>query len=397
MTLKRQVAAWGNLNHTYASRGYRSIPDTGNIQETVRQKLAFKDSVTITIHKAADQKLAFKPAATPRIGRRILRSVTQKLAIKDDHDEQFRRARSVEQKVGVKDAVTKKTYESVTQKVAFKPRAAMVLLGFVVKVTQKLRFKTDTEERFTRKISADQKLAFKSTVTRTAHVTEEQKLAIKTTATMRSLLVIAVQQKLRFKDGYATIFHRAISVSQGLRFKTTAVKHTFEKVTQKVSWHEVGADKVRIRYRDVEQKLAFKDSYITKLTIMAVQGLRIDDRGFIKLFRDVTDGLAIKPDAGKVSRLFRTAPQTLGIKGTAKTISSLYRTVQQKVGFNHEVHLAQKFANITKSAYHIFRFRDRKVRQNRAPVDPFSYKGTSTRKAISRIFREIDRTTRYRT
>ena len=137
MTLQRAILSRGLSNGTSPSRGYRAILD--GLAVAVQQKVAFKDSVTITIHKAVDQKLGIKPTATDKIDAVIRRTVTQKLGIKPKA-RPTRFPKVVTQKLGIKPKATVSTGTSISvdQKVAIKPDGTKSL-RLAREVSQKLR------------------------------------------------------------------------------------------------------------------------------------------------------------------------------------------------------------------------------------------------------------------
>ena len=109
------------------------------------------------------------------------------------------------------------------------------------------------------------------------------------------------------------------------------------------------------------------------------QTLGISTTATVRIIRSTkvsaTQTLGIKGEAKKAGTLNIPAKDTLGIKGEAKADHSTSRSVIQNLGINSEIHLTRKFANIVKSVYHVFRFKD----------------------ATKHRFKEIGKTTRYRT
>ena len=157
MTLQRAILSRGLSNGTSPSRGYRAILD--GLAVAVQQKVAFKDSVTITIHKAVDQKLGIKPTATDKIDSVIRRTVTQKLGIKP-------KARPT------------RFPKVVTQVLRIKPRAT---IGTTISVDQKVGIKPHGTALNKVKKDVEQKLSIKAipSVVRTIHRNVKQTLGMK--------------------------------------------------------------------------------------------------------------------------------------------------------------------------------------------------------------------------
>ena len=107
--LRRQIAAWGNLNRTYASRGYRLTSET--IRMPARQKLALKPEADIDIIRAAPGEI--------------------KLGVDPDADSALILAEAVQDRLGLRTPEPDVSYtlfaEPVTQKVGVKPKTVKTL------------------------------------------------------------------------------------------------------------------------------------------------------------------------------------------------------------------------------------------------------------------------------
>ena len=403
MTLKRQVAAWGNLNHTYASRGYRSIPTTGAITRSVDQTLGIRESATITIRRSAQQTLGIRSEAHSEVSRTSRKSVLQRLGIKTETAESYKPKRSANERLGIRTFASKTTSEKVTQRLGIRPVGKIGEIGFVIQAVQRLGISTDTETGFERIISVLQRFGIRSQTAKTRGVKVVQTLGIKS---IRERIVLSLKrsaaQRLGVKSDTDKTFDRKVSVDQTVGVMAKAVKTTYESVKQTLGVHEESVDRMPIQYRTGQQRVGVKTETSTKVDAIRsiIERLGISTRAVAaaNLHLSVKDAVGISPAGVKSSKLIRSATERLGIRTTYTTMRSLFRSVRQTLGIRMEVHQFRGFNEIARTAHRIFKLKNATKRNpNRKPPTGKEQTPPSRRPSLRRVFREIKKTTRHRT